>query len=165
MSSDNTARTSAVTISLFAEAEDLERVTLAVFKAAASRRDEAREVLAALQCREQFTHDVGHPDGPEYGPFLIEDECLLPSGHTGDHAPTISRSEDPLEYRSAVTAYWAKAESARDALEAWENTQEALDALSCGHVPETNDVWPGVARRGHGADEAHVNPTAMQLVY
>ncbi|WP_096359768.1 hypothetical protein [Microbacterium sp. TPU 3598] len=165
MSSEDTARTTAVTIAAFADAEDLERVTLSVFKAAASRRDEAREVLAALQCREEFTWDCGHPDGPEYGPFLIEDECLLPAGHAGDHAPTTSGAEDALEYRAAVTAYQVAVASAQDALEAWEDAQEALAALSCGYMPESGSGWPCVVRRGHGEDVAHVYPTTMQLVY
>lgn len=146
----------------FDEARDLERVTLAVFRAAADRRDDARAALSALQCREEFTHSDAYPDGV---PLLLEDECELPAGHSGDHASTVSSVEDEPKYRAAVTAHLAATESAAVAREAWEDAQEVLDALSCGHVPTDRSGWPCVERRGHGEGVAHVYPTTMQLVY
>lgn len=165
MSSENTARTSIVTIATFAAAEDLERATMAVFRVAADRREEAGEVLAALQCRKPFSYEDEILGEPEFGTFVVEDECLLPTGHSGDHAPSASDTADPLEYRAAVTAYRAAAASAHDALEAWEDAQQALHSLSCRHVPETHDGLPCVLRRGHAVDVPHVHPTTIRIVY
>lgn len=171
MSSKNTTRTvDVVTATTFAEAEDLERVTLAVFEATVARREEAHDVLAALQCREEIrVIDGVLPDDPEdwvdsdYCEYIAP--CLLPTAHTVDHSPGACNVEAPLDYRAAVAAFEMAAASASDAREAWANALEALRALFCEHVSETNDGLPCVLRRGHAADVPHVHPTTIRLVY
>lgn len=143
----------------FATATAEKVAALSVYDAAKQRRERAQADLDALSCRTAFTYEVEGPGEDDV--FLVEENCALPVGHTGEHRGEVDESgaADPA-YTEAFRAFRRASVVAHQKLERWEVAEDALDSLRCNQGSAAE--WPCILRRGH--EGAHVHPSELRVV-
>ncbi|MGW9159683.1 hypothetical protein [Microbacterium sp. NPDC055665] len=132
------------------EARDLERVTFAVFRAAAERHARAKAKFRALQCHGSFTFELTEGDCTVFDcnecvAVGLEVCCELPADHNGDHGEVVSGPEataHAVAFDVARATYQATFDSMYDASAAWVDAMSALAASDCGHPSHEAEEMP-----------------------